>query len=38
MEVHEVQKSRNVDPVAEMMDFSAVRFVAANKGPNITAT
>ena len=37
MEVHEVQKSRNVDPVAEMMDFSAVRFVAANKGPNITA-
>ena len=37
MEVHEIQKSRNVDPVAEMMDFSAVRFVAANKGPNITA-
>ena len=37
MEVHEFQKSRSVDPVAEMMDFSAVRFVAANKGPEFTA-
>ena len=37
MEVYEIQKSRNVDPVAEMMDFSAARFIAANKGPDITA-
>ena len=36
MEVYEIQKSRNVDPVAEMMDYSAVRFIAANKGPDIT--
>ena len=37
MEVYEIQKNMNVDPVAEMMNFSAAQFIAANKGHDITA-
>ena len=32
MEVYEIQKNMNVDPVAEMMNFSSAQFIAANKG------
>ena len=37
MEVYEIQKNMDVDPVAEMMNFSSAQFIAANKGYDITA-